>query len=54
VREFPRKNLVGLPTLLGQIEELNRAGSRIIFEYIYSRLLVSNSKDSNIFELKPN
>jgi hypothetical protein len=34
-REFSRENQVGLPRLLGQIEELNRKASIIIFEYIF-------------------
>jgi hypothetical protein len=35
-REFPRKNQVGLPRLLGQIEELNRKAIIIIFEYMFN------------------
>jgi hypothetical protein len=34
-REFSQGNQVGLPRLLGQIEELNRKASIIIFEYIF-------------------
>jgi hypothetical protein len=49
VREFPQKNLVGLPRLLGWIEELNRAGSRIIFEYIF-KAFGFKFKDLNIFK----
>jgi hypothetical protein len=44
VREFPRKNQVGLPRILGQIEELNRKASIIIFEYMF--------KAPNIFKFK--
>jgi hypothetical protein len=50
-REFPRKYQVGLPRLLGRIEELNRKASIIIFEYIF-KAFAFKFKDSNIF--KPN
>jgi hypothetical protein len=50
-REFPWKNQVGLPRLLGQIEELNRKASIIILEYMF-KAFGFKFKGSKYFQTK--
>jgi hypothetical protein len=50
-REFPQKNQVGLPRLLGQIEELNRKASISIFEYMF-KAFGFKFKGSKYFQTK--
>jgi hypothetical protein len=50
-REFPQKNQVWLPWLLGQINELNRKASIIIFEYMF-KAFGFKFKGSKYFQTK--